>query len=171
MKLHAALRPLAILGLLSVGAFAVTSAGSTLPGPLSPAVVEGDLEESMEAMDQAFEAVLAAIEKKDADAAMDPIGKMQAGCLQAKTMHPPKLRTVEDKEKAAFLAGYRKEMLVLLKVTADLEIALIDKDFEKAKKLTDEIDGMQKQAHDTYKKMPRGGPGGPGGRGKEKGGS
>lgn len=171
MKIHAALRPLAILGLLSAGAFAVASSGPTSPAPVSPVTWEGDLEESMEAMDQAFEAVLAAIEKKDADAAMEPVGKMQTGCLHAKTMHPPKLRTVEDKDKAAFLSGYRKEMLALLKVTADLEIALIDKDFDKAKKLVDEIDGMQKKGHDTYKKMPRGGPGGPGGRGKEKGGS
>ena len=79
----------------------------------------------------------------------------------------PKLRIIEEKDKAAFVAGYRKGVLSLLKATADFEIALIDNDFDKAKKLAEEMDAVKKSSHEVYKKMPR--KGGAGGEKGEKG--
>ena len=70
-------------------------------------------------------------------------------------MRLPKLRTIEEKDKAAFIAGYRKGVLGLLKSSADLEIALIDGNFEEAKKVAAAMDAEKKAGHDAYKKMPR----------------
>ena len=109
----------------------------------------------MHGMEKAYEAVITAIEKKDAPAALALMSKIQQSCISAKTLTPPKLKTVEEKDKAAFIAGFRKQMMMLLKASADLEIALIDGELDKAAKITEEIDALQKSGHDTYKKMPR----------------
>ena len=137
---------------------ALGAAGLATPRaePSPPAVSLADeLEEVMEGMEKNFEAVIAAIEKKDAPAGLELMAKIQQACISAKTLTPPKLRTVEEKDKAAFVAGYRKQVLTLLKATADLEIALIDSDFVKAGELVEQIDAMQKTGHDEYKKLPR----------------
>jgi soluble cytochrome b562 len=151
------IRPLALCSLLACAAIAVS--WSRPPASVvitsAPAVSVDDLEEIMESLDKNFEAVLASIEKKEAAPALELTTKMQQACISAKTLTPPKLRTVEEKDKAAFVAGYRKQILTLLKATADLEIALVDGVFVQAKKVADEIDAMQSSGHDTYKKMPR----------------
>ena len=157
MSFRLPLRPLAFSALLVSAAVAVAW---TRPLPVTASerlvvVDEEDLEHLMEEMDKNFEAVLAAIEKKEAAPALELLTKMQLACISAKTLTPPKLRTIEEKGKAAFVAGYRKQMMTLLKGWADLEIALVDANFDAAKKLTDEIDSLKSGAHDTYKKMPR----------------
>ncbi len=144
MAFRIPLRPLAFSALLASTAVAVAW---TRPAPASdvPPIVasEGDdLEGIMKGIDKNFEATLAAIEKKDAAAAMDLVTKIQQGCISAKTFTPPKIKTVEEKDKPAFVAGFRKQILTLLKSTADLEIAIVDNDFDKAKKIGDEIDAI-----------------------------
>jgi len=148
-----------ITALLATGAVAVAwtnPPARDVPVPVGVGEGEGDdLEDIMHGIDKNFEAALAAIEKKDAATAMELATKLEQGCIGAKVLTPPKLRTIEEKDKAAFVAGYRKQMLMLLKLTADLEMTLVDNDFEKAKKVADEIDAHKKASHDVYKKMPR----------------
>lgn len=170
MSIRLPLRPVALCTLLASAAVAVAwnrpvTAAAT---PMTLAAgEEEELEEVMEGLDKNFEAALAAIEKKDGPAAIELAGKMQMAAMAAKTMTPPKLRIIEEKDKAAFVAGYRKGVLSLLKATADFEIALIDNDFDKAKKLAEEMDAVKKSSHEVYKKMPR--KGGAGGEKGEKG--
>src|SRR5687767_11512934 len=66
-----------------------------------PAASADELEEVMEGLDKNFEAVIAAIEKKDGPAGLELMAKLQQACISAKTLTPPKLRTVEEKDKAA----------------------------------------------------------------------
>ena len=159
MSLRKSLRPLVLSALLVSGAVAVASTQPfATDGTLREIASEGqgeDLEEVMHGIDKNFEAALVAIEKKDGPAALELMTKLEQGCLGAKILTPPKLRTIEEKDKAAFIAGYRKQVLAMLKALVDLEIALVDNDFEKAKTLADEIDAMKKAGHDVYKKMPR----------------
>lgn len=154
MSFRLPLRPLVLTALLASGAIAVSWATPT--GAQLVTVTEGDdLEDVMHSLDKNFEAVYAAIEKKDAAAGLELMTKMQQACIAAKTLTPPKIRTIEEQDKAAFIAGYRKQMMVLLKATADLEIALIDGNFEEAKKVAEQMDAAKKTGHDAYKKMPR----------------
>jgi len=163
MSFRLPLRPVACLALLLSAALAVAwIQPESGPAPAAwVATAEDDLEGIMEGMDKNFEAVYASIEKKEAAPALELMSKLQLACISAKTLTPPKLKTVEEKDKAAFMAGYRKQMMSLLKGWADLEIALLDGDFDQAKKLAEGIDDMKKTGHDTYKKLPRkGGAGG-----------
>ena len=163
MSFRLPLRPVAFSALLLSAAVAVAwiQPDSAAAPTAWTSGAEDDLEEIMEGMDKNFEAVYASIEKKEAAPALELMSKMQIACISAKTLTPPKLRTIEEKDKAAFVTGYRKQMMTLLKGWADLEIALLDGDFDKAKKLAEEMDGMKKSSHDVYKKMPRkGGAGG-----------
>ena len=157
MAFRTQLRPLILPALLASAA--ITVAWTNPPSPNTAASIEvgeeEELEDIMHGIDKNFEAVMAAIEKKDAPGAMELTTKLQQSCISAKTFTPPKLKTVEEKDKPAFIAGYRKQMLTLLKSMADLEIALVDNDFEKAKKVGGDIDAIKKTGHDTYKKMPR----------------
>ncbi len=157
MALRVPLRLLACSALIITAASLVawaTPATQTVSA-LPAAPDGGDLEEVMHDLEKQFEAVIAAIEKKEAKTALDLMTKVQTICIAAKTMTPPKIRIIPEADKAAFVAGYRKQMMVLLKSAADLEISLIDGDLEKAKKLTEEMDAMQKTGHDAYKKMPK----------------
>src|SRR5436190_1070179 len=106
MSFRVPLRPLIFSGLLASAALAVawtTPAAPSLAqqGPPPKEGREGkeggDLEDVMHGMDKAFEEVIAAIEKKDAPAALALMSKMQQACITAKTMTPPKIRTVEEK--------------------------------------------------------------------------
>ncbi|HTF91092.1 MAG TPA: cytochrome b562 [Planctomycetota bacterium] len=157
MSLRIPLRPLACSALLLSAAIAVAWAKPATREPLAPIVAsQGDeLEDIMHGIDKNFEAAIEAIEKKDGVVALELMTKLQQGCISAKSMTPPKIKTVEEKDKPAFVAGYRKQMLTLLKSIADLEIALVDNDFDKAKKVAEEIDAVKKSGHDAYKKMPR----------------
>lgn len=144
-----------LTALLASAAVAVSWA-TPAKAPASVAREEGEeLEDVMHGIDKNFEAVNAAIEKKDAAAALELTTKIQLACISAKTLTPPKLRTIEEKDKAAFTAGFRKGVLGLLKSTADLEIALVDGNFEKAKEVAAAMDAEKKAGHDVYKKMPR----------------
>jgi hypothetical protein len=159
MAFRIPLRPLVLSTLLVSGAVAVAwTKPVTRDVSVPVGVGEGDgedLEDIMHGIDKNFEAAIAAIDKKDGPAGMELTTKLEQSCLSAKVLNPPKLRTVEEKDKAAFVAGYRKQMLTLLKGFADLETAFVDNDFEKAKKVAEEIDGIKKAGHDAYKKMPR----------------
>ena len=158
MSFRIPLRPLAFSAILASAAVAVAW---TRPAPPSDLLVpiqgkEGDdLEGLMKGIEKNFDAADAAIEKKDAATAMDLMTKIEQSCITAKTMTPPNIKTVEDKDKPAFQTGYRKQILTLLKSTADMEMALADGDFDKAKKVADDIDAEKKAGHDAYKKMPR----------------
>ncbi|MBK8180918.1 MAG: hypothetical protein IPK67_18905 [Planctomycetes bacterium] len=128
------------------------ASAAAVPAAIS---AEEELEELMHGIDKDFEAVVQSIEKKDAAAALELVLKIQTAGVSAKTMMPPKLRTIEEKDKAAFKVGYRKELNSLLKATADLDNALLDGDMEKAKQVAEQIDALKKSSHEVYKKMPR----------------
>jgi len=160
MSFRMPLRPLLLSALLVSGAVAYAWPSPAPRGELAPIVAsegegEEDLEEIMHGIDKNFEAVVAAIEKKEGPTGLEMMTKLEQSCISAKVLTPPKLRTIEEKDKAAFVAGYRKQMLVLLKYMADLEMALVDNNFEEAKKVADQIDAHKKASHDVYKKMPR----------------
>ncbi len=154
MAFRLPLRPLVLTALLASAAVAVSWA-APLQEKAAAAAEGEDLEEVMHGIDKNFEAVNAAIEKKDKAAALELTTKLQLACISAKTLTPPKLRTIEEKDKAAFIAGFRKGILGMLKSTADLEIALVDGNFDEAKKVAESMDASKKTNHDTYKKMPR----------------
>lgn len=158
MSIRVPVRSLALPALLITAAVAVAFANPLQrPEGGRPPQREGggELEHVMESIDKNFEAVLQSIEKKDAAAALELVSKIQSGVIESKSMLPPKLRTIEEKDQAAFKAGYRKELMTLLKLTADLDIALVDGDLEKAKAVAEQIDAQKKSSHEVYKKMPR----------------
>lgn len=151
MAFRASLLSISFPLLLCLGAGLTHSALPAQPRALAV----DELEAVMEKLDENLEAVVAAIDKKDAAAGLELMTKLQQGCITAKTMTPPKTKTVGEKDKALFLAGYRKQLMHLLKAMADLEIALIDGDFAKATETIEQIDKLKKSGHDDFKKLPR----------------
>lgn len=112
-----------------------------------------DLESSMQLLQGTIKKVDKALEKGDlaevAKLAVD-MGKVAA---EAKLGTPEKAATITGtKEKAEFLLGYRKQMILLQRALLDLEVLALDGKTEDAKKYFNEsVKPMKKEGHGKYK--------------------
>lgn len=138
------------LGLYGLRTASAAPEGPT--SPASPAAIDSDLEKAMEAIDEGVDALQAAVEKKDAPAALELVAKIESSILIAKLQTPPKTKSIEEKAQAEFVSGFRKSVAALLKTFCDAEIALCDADFTKASAALEEAQRLKKAGHDQYKK-------------------
>jgi hypothetical protein len=123
--------------------------------PTAPVAIDSDLEKAMQAIDEGVDALEAAVEKKDAPAALELVAKIESSILIAKLQTPPKTKSIEEKGQAAFVSGFRKSVAGLLKTFCDAEIALCDADFTKAGAALEEAQRLKKAGHDQYKKKKK----------------
>ena len=114
---------------------------------------DGGLDGAMQALNGGMKRMNKAFEKSDLEAVLKTAVDMQQAVLTAKTGTPEKAATLADaKEKAAFVLGFRKQLITLQKALLDLEIAALDGKTDEAKKIFSEtIAPMKKEGHSKYK--------------------
>lgn len=113
----------------------------------------GGLEGSMQMLQSDTKKLDKALEKGDMDAVIKTTLEMQKAVHDGKTEMPEKAGTITDaKEKAAFVLGFRKQLISLEKSLLDLEVAALDGKTDDAKKIfNDTIKPMKKEGHAKYK--------------------
>jgi hypothetical protein len=114
---------------------------------------EGGLDSAMQAINGAVKRMNKALEKGDLDAIAKTAVDMQKAVLAAKTQTPEKAGAQSDaKAKAAFVLGFRKQMIAMERALLDVETAALDGKAEDAKKIFNEtILPMKKEGHGKYK--------------------
>lgn len=123
------------------------------PHEPKPAAEGGGLEDSMQMLQGDTKKLDKAIDKGDMDAVAKLAVDMQKAVWDAKTKTPEKAEAITDaKEKAAFVLGFRKQLILLEKALLDLEVAGLDGKADDAKKIFNEtIKPMKKEGHSRYK--------------------
>ncbi len=120
----------------------------------SPPVAEGGaLEDSMQILQGDTKKLDKALEKGDMETVVKLALEMQKAVWEGKVKVPEKAEAITDaKEKAAFVLGFRKQLIQLEKALLDLEVAGLDGKADEAKKIYNEtIKPMKKEGHARYK--------------------
>jgi len=116
---------------------------------------EGDetpLSRAMEQMKGATRRLERALQSDDAATALALVADFQAGVVAAKSETPSKAATLPEDEREAFAGEFRVTMVKLLRVTCDLEDALLDSRFEDARKIYEnDLRAMQKPSHERFR--------------------
>ena len=136
--------PLLVLaGLLVASAPAVTR--------LAMAADETELTKLMEEMDDDLKKLRKSIKAPAENAAsLELITKLQHATVASKALVPAKAAEQPEAERAKFVAGYRKDMAVLLAHFAQMEIALVDGDNAKAEELFKGLKKIEDDGHEKY---------------------
>ena len=80
------------------------------------------------------------------------VGEMERGCVLAKNQSPKKqLEAVQgDEAKAKKAEDFRRRLIALNQQLLKVELALLDKSFEEAKKLLDAMHEMEATGHEAF---------------------
>jgi hypothetical protein len=135
-------------------AAAVTFASATSPSTAAPAAQEHEesaLAQSMEKMKSAVRRMERALEGDDLSLALPLIAEFQAAVVAAKSEVPERAAMVEEAARAAFVNDYRATMVKLLRVSCDLEQALIEnRAADAARIFASELKALQKPSHERF---------------------
>ena len=118
-----------------------------------PAAEGGSLEDSMQMLQSNTKKLDKALDKGDLETVAKLAVEMEKAVWDAKTKSPEKADAITDaKEKAAFVLGFRKQLIQLEKALLDMETAALDGKADDAKKIyNDTIKPMKKEGHARYK--------------------
>ena len=81
---------------------------------------------------------------------LEILAKFQQATLASKSQTPAKAKNVPEAERAKFLAGYRKEMAMLLQHLLQIEVAIVDGDNAKAEELFKGLKQIEDDGHEKY---------------------
>jgi soluble cytochrome b562 len=114
---------------------------------------EGALEDSMQILQSDTKKLDKAFDKGDLETVAKLAVEMEKAVWDAKTKTPEKADAITDaKEKAAFVLGFRKQLIQMEKALLDMETAALDGKTDEAKKIyNDTIKPMKKEGHARYK--------------------
>jgi hypothetical protein len=150
------LRTPAVLALSACAAFALATPWDASAAPAAATqdeeYVETPLSLAMEQMKGAARRLERVLQGDDAETALGLLADFQAGVVAAKGEAPLKTRSVPEAEQATFVRDYRSTMVKLLRVTCDLEQALLEGRMEDARGLFEgELKGLQKPGHERFR--------------------
>lgn len=111
------------------------------------------LEDSMQMLQGGMKRLEKALEKGEMETVLKTAVDMQGAAHAAKTQTPERAADMKDeKAKAEFVLGFRKQMITLEKALLDLENAALDNKIEDIKKIvTDSLKPLKKDGHAKYK--------------------
>jgi hypothetical protein len=146
------------LGLAALALGARSVAESAPAGAAAErSALQGDedspLAQAMQAMQAAQKRLEGALEKKDLKAALPLVVDMQRAALAAKVETPPTAAEIgNEKKKAEFVNGFRKQIIALEKSLRDLEVAVLDGKSDDALRINETvIKPSKKEGHAKYK--------------------
>ena len=130
-----------------------------------PARADSPLGDKMEQMGRAFGQLKKQIGdagKKDASLAL--VTKIKENAVAARSMVPPKAKTVPDTDRAEFISDYQAAMDDLISQLDKLATAVRDGKTEDQQKLLKSIEQSEQDSHVTYRKKHK-----DGGKGQDSG--
>lgn len=118
---------------------------------ISPVLAEEDETPLAEQMEDVSGA-LKGLRKADGFAAKAELArKGQAACIKALQFLPVMFEGIKDeKEKTRVTADYRRMMGMMLSGLAELELAFLAEDEDKADEVVDKLKDLKKEAHNAY---------------------
>ncbi len=124
-----------------------------IPPPASAEEAETELGKKMEDIGGAWRKVRRAVaDGTDGKAAADIVAGMLKNAKASEGFEPVRMQDVPEAERAAFLAGYKKEMKAFIEMLGKLEAALRAGRAEEATKLVADIGAHQRASHKEYKR-------------------
>lgn len=136
-----------------------------LPGPVTAPVraaaetksekkekkADTELAKQMEKIDSAMKKLRRSLRQKEQNAqSLELVAQMQAAALACKGMTPAMAPTIPEAQRAKWLGDYRKQMAQLLSEMANLEVALLDGDNEKAQQIHKKLGEMEDAGHEKF---------------------
>lgn len=124
--------------------------GGRGPGQRGEAI---SIEGAMKQMNGAYKRLKSVVaDPAKAEESLRFIGDMERGCVLAKNQSPKKqLEAVEgDAAKAKKAEDFRRRLIALNQHLLQIELALLDKKFDEAKKLLDGVEGMEEKGHEAF---------------------
>jgi len=112
---------------------------------------ETPLTQAMERMKGAARRLEQVLQGSDVQSALPLVAEFQSGVVSAKSEVPRRAATYSGAERDAFVGDYRATMVKLLRLTCDLEQALLEKRLDDARRIfADELKAMQKPSHERF---------------------
>lgn len=112
---------------------------------------ESPLSEAMGKMSDAKRAIREAVELGDSAAALTTLTDFQTHIVAAKAEAPPRAGKMPEAERTVFVAGFRAALIDFLRVTCDLELALMEGRLEHANViLHDKLGELEGAGHDNF---------------------
>lgn len=147
---------------VSVVLIALTIGGGILFGqrtPLlraqAPVVVQEELPELAEQMalfGRSFRRLRRQVSNPEKrDQSLELTLKMQDVCQSAKLLAPSNAEGMGAEAKAKFVLGYRKEMIELMEALLELEVALLEENFEGAGKAFERVHEIEEEGHAEFR--------------------
>lgn len=135
--------PLLFLTGLLVAAPAVTR--------IALAADDTELAKQMEEMDDELKKLRKSVKDPAANAAsLEALTKLQQLTVTSKALVPALAAEKPEAERAKFVAGYRKDMAVMLTHFAQIEVAILDGDNAKAEELYKGLKKIEDDGHEKY---------------------
>jgi hypothetical protein len=105
----------------------------------------------MEALKTNLKAAAMALERTDTTGALKHIAEMQRLVLLAKLEVPANLEAKPDKQRDAYRAEFRKDLVRLMQELLGMELEVLDGDWEKAfGRVAGPLFRMREAAHEKY---------------------
>lgn len=115
------------------------------------AAEDTELATQMEQMDDEMKKLRKSLRDPATNAdSLDTLTKLQQLTVTAKALTPTKAAEMPEPEKAKFVAAYRKDMAGLLAAYAQIEVAVLDGDNEKAEALFKDLKKIEDDGHEKY---------------------
>ena len=110
-----------------------------------------ELAKQMEEMDDDLKKLRKSLKvPAENSASLELLTKLQQVTVSCKALIPAKAAELPEAEKAKFVAGYRKDMAVLLTHLCQIETAVIDGDNAKAEELFKGLKKIEDDGHEKY---------------------
>ncbi|MFN0243110.1 MAG: cytochrome b562 [Planctomycetota bacterium] len=139
-----------LAGSVLVGVAFGVHARSAAAARATPAVSDA-VEQSMRQMNAAMKVLGKGITAETRDNTLQQLSKFQAAVVAAKELTPASIEQVAEDKRAEYLVGFRKQMVEVLKVAGDAEIAVLDGKYDVAQELVRaKLGGLKKEGHDKY---------------------
>ena len=119
----------------------------------APAARANDaIEAAMGEMNAALKTLGKGVTAENAAASLETIARFQAAVLRAKVETPDSATAVEEKKRAEFVAGFRKQLTQALELSCQAEIALLDGKYKEAEGVfKNKLPAVKSAGHDKYK--------------------
>jgi hypothetical protein len=122
----------------------------------SAAGPEESLHDVMETMKDRMKSLAAACAAKSKDPALAAVTDMQRLMLVAKAFEPDTVADKPEAERPAFLVDYRKHVVRAIKELAEVELDVLDGNFDSAtKRVETNLVDLRDESHDEFKKKRR----------------
>ncbi len=136
--------------LLALSALAVVVFASFVQDPQDD--MDTVLSQNMKAVNKAYRVLRSSLKKPARDAeSLEKLHEITVRVLAAKIEKPHMLPKVPEADRQQFLIDFRKVLIALIKLTLDIEVAVLEGRRDDARNLLKDLNRMKSPAHKKYR--------------------